>query len=63
MVNPLNLTKGSERLQPSLNRSEALLQWEQLPAERQRELVRLLAALVLKRLSPQVQSREGGSDE
>jgi hypothetical protein len=58
-----NLTSRSEAARPPLIRSDPLPRWEQLPPERQRELVLLLATLLLKRLPGSVQSREVVADE
>ena len=41
-----------ERLETPGQTLPTLPRWEQLPTERQRELVRTLAALVVKRLPP-----------
>jgi hypothetical protein len=63
MSNGSNLTSRSEAVRPLLIRSDPLPWWEQLSPERQRELVMLLATLVLKRLPGQNQSQEVGSHD
>ncbi len=49
--------------QVKIVRSDPLPQWKQLPPERQRELVMLLATLLLKRLPSQELTREEVSDD
>jgi hypothetical protein len=44
-------------------RSDPLPQWEDLSPEQQRELVLLLATLLLKRLAGHTQSREVADDD
>lgn len=63
MFNRSNLTSRSEAARLRLIRSDSLPRWEQLSPERQRELVMLLATLVLKRLPGPAQSREAVRDE
>jgi hypothetical protein len=53
-----NLVRRSEAARLRLIRSDPLPRWEQLSPERQRELVMLLATLVLKRLPGPGQSQE-----
>jgi hypothetical protein len=57
-----NLTNPSGKPQTQIVRSDPLPRWEQLPLERQRELVMLLATLLLKRLPSQELTREEVSD-
>ena len=49
--------------QMQIIRSDPLPQWEDLPPEQQRELVLLLATLLLKRLAGHTQSREVADDD
>ena len=57
------LTKRSGRPQVQIVQSDPYPRWEQLPLERQRELVLLLASLLLRRLAGQGLSKEVGSDD
>lgn len=63
MSNGSNLTNRSEAARPAIIRSDPLPRWEQLSPERQRELVLLLATLLLKRLPGPVQSQEAVANE
>jgi hypothetical protein len=63
MSNGSNLTSRSEAARPAIIRSDPLPRWEQLSQERQRELVLLLATLLLKRLPGPAQNREAVADE
>ncbi len=58
-----NLTNRSGTPQAQIVRSDPLPRWEQLPPEQQRELVRLLATLLIKRLPGPALSWEEASDD
>jgi hypothetical protein len=57
------LTNPSGNPQIEIVRSDPLPQWEHLPPERQRELVLVLATLLVKRLPEQTWSRKEVQDE
>ena len=63
MTNRSKLTSRSEAARPPIIRSDPLPRWEQLPPERQRDLVLLLATLLLKRLPGPAQSQEAVANE
>jgi hypothetical protein len=63
MLTPSNLTHPSGSPQAQIVRSDPLPRWEQLPLEQQRELVMLLATLLVKRLPGHPLTREAVSDE
>jgi hypothetical protein len=63
MTNRSKLTSRSEAAGPPMIRSDPLPRWEQLPPERQRELVLLLVTLLLKQLPGPAHSREVVADE
>ncbi len=62
-MDPSTTLSRSGTPQAQIVRSDPLPQWEQLPPERQRELVMLLATLLLKRLPSQELTREEVSDD
>lgn len=63
MATSVDLTKRSETPQAQMVRSDPLFRWDQLPAAQQRELVLLLASLLLKRLPARLVTREEASDD
>ena len=63
MAQPLALSSQSGISPVQIVRSDPLPQWEELPPEQQRELVLLLATLLLKRLASHTQSGEVADDD
>ena len=63
MFHPSDLTVPSGQAKSQLIPSAPLPRWDQLPPTYQRELVRLLATLLLKRLSRPSLSQEEQSHE
>ena len=63
MPNGSKLTNQPEKFPPPIIRSDPLPRWEQLPPERQRELVMLLATLLLKRLPSQPRWEEAVTND
>jgi len=63
MSKSATLTSWSGTPQVQIVRSDPLPKWEEVPPEQRRELVLLLATLLLKRLAGRTASEEAARDE